>query len=106
MTTNSHDFSKLGFWGLIGGSHEVIARHPCGVQRHHGEWRLSPLDDSDSDLRDMKQLWRKWRSVIGELLFAKRVRVRKITRVGIQWSVVLEFFPQPCQTRCALWRWS
>ena len=34
------------FLGLIAGSDEVIALHPDGVQRHHGEWRLSPWDAS------------------------------------------------------------
>ena len=45
MTTNDHVFRKHGFLGLIGGSDEVIALHPDGVQRHHGEWRVSPLED-------------------------------------------------------------
>ena len=34
MMTNNHDFKQLG---LIAGSDEVIALHPDGVQRHHGE---------------------------------------------------------------------
>ena len=42
------------FLGLIGGSDEVIALHPDGVQRHHGEWRVSPLDDPESNLRWLK----------------------------------------------------
>ena len=28
-------------------SDEVIALHPDGVQRHHGEWRVSPLEDPE-----------------------------------------------------------
>ena len=40
--------------GLIGGSGEGIALHPDAVQRHHGEWRVSPLDDLESNLRDLK----------------------------------------------------
>ena len=36
---------------LISGSDDVIALHPDGVQRHHGEWRVSPLDDPESNLR-------------------------------------------------------
>ena len=51
MTTNNHDFQQAWFLGLIGGSDEVIALHPDGVQRHHGEWRVSPLDDPESNLR-------------------------------------------------------
>ena len=38
-------FQTAWFFGLISGSDEVIALHPDGVQRHHGEWRVSPLDD-------------------------------------------------------------
>ena len=36
-------FQTAWFLGLIAGSDEVIALHPDGVQRHHGEWRVSPL---------------------------------------------------------------
>ena len=32
----------------------MIALHPDGVQRHHGEWRVSPLDDPESNLRELK----------------------------------------------------
>ena len=39
------------FLGLVAGSGEVIALHPHGVQRHHGEWLVSPLDDLESNLR-------------------------------------------------------
>ena len=35
-------FQPPWFLGLIAGSDEVIALHPDGVQRHHGEWRVSP----------------------------------------------------------------
>ena len=38
-------FQTVWFLGLIAGSDEVIALHPDGVQRHHGEWRVSPMDD-------------------------------------------------------------
>ena len=44
----------LGLIGLIAGSDEVIALHPHDVQRHHGEWRVSPLDDPESNLRELK----------------------------------------------------
>ena len=37
-------FQTAWFLGLIAGSDEVIALHPDGVQRHHGEWRVSPYD--------------------------------------------------------------
>ena len=42
------------FLGLTGASSEVIALHPDGAQRHHGEWRVSPLDDLESNLRELK----------------------------------------------------
>ena len=32
----------------------VIALHLDGVQRHHDEWRVSPLDDPESNLRELK----------------------------------------------------
>ena len=50
MTTNSHDTQQAWFLGLIAASDEVIALRPGGVQRHHGEWRVSPLDDLESNL--------------------------------------------------------
>ena len=40
-------FQQAWFLGLIGGSAEVIALHRDGVQRHQGEWRVSPLDDPE-----------------------------------------------------------
>ena len=48
-------FQQAWFLGLIAGSDEVIALHPDGVQRHHGEWRVSPLDDPESNLRELKK---------------------------------------------------
>ena len=48
-------FQQAWFLGLIGGSDEVIALHPDGGQRHHGEWRVSPLDDPESSLRELKE---------------------------------------------------
>ena len=54
MTTNNHDIEQACFLGLIAGSDEVIALHPDGVQRHHGEWRVGPLDDPESNLRELK----------------------------------------------------
>ena len=43
-------FQQAWFLGLIGGSDEVIALHPDGMQRHHGD----PLDDPESNLRELK----------------------------------------------------
>ena len=43
------------FLGVIAGSDEVIALHPDGAQRHLGEWRVSPLDDLESNLRELKK---------------------------------------------------
>ena len=47
-------FQTASFLGLIAGSDEVIALHPDGVQRHHGQWRVSPLDDPESNLRELR----------------------------------------------------
>ena len=47
-------FQQAWFLGLIAGSDEVIALHPDGVQRHQGEWRVSPLNDPESNLRELK----------------------------------------------------
>ena len=47
-------FQTAWFLGLIANSNEVIALPPDGVQRHHGEWRVSPLDDPQSNLRELK----------------------------------------------------
>ena len=55
MTTNNHVFKQAWFLGLIGSSDEVIALHPDGVQRHHDEWRVSPLDDPEPHLRESKR---------------------------------------------------
>ena len=41
-------------WILNHCSDDVIALHPDGVQRHHGERRVSPLDDLESNLRELK----------------------------------------------------
>ena len=47
-------FEQAWFLGSIAGSDEVTALHPDGVQRHHGEWRVSPLDDPELNLRELK----------------------------------------------------
>ena len=47
-------FQQAWFLGSTAGSDEVIALHSYGVQRHHGEWRASPLDDLEKNLRDLK----------------------------------------------------
>ena len=49
-------FQTAWFLGLFAGPDEVIALHPDGVQRHHGEWRVSPLDDPESHLRELKSV--------------------------------------------------
>ena len=43
-------FQQAWFLGLIAGSDGVIALHPDGMQCHHGEWRVNPLDDPASNL--------------------------------------------------------
>ena len=47
-------FQTAWFFGLIAGSDEVITLHPDGVQRRRGECRVSPLDDPESNLRELK----------------------------------------------------
>ena len=47
-------FQTAWFLGLIDGSEKVIALHPDGVQRHHGEWRVCLLSDPESKLRELK----------------------------------------------------
>ena len=56
-TTNNQQprFQTAWFLGLIAGSDEVFALQPDGVQRHHGECRVSPLDDPESNLRELKK---------------------------------------------------
>ena len=48
-------FQQAWFVGLIAGSDDVIALYLDGVQRHHGEWRVSLLDDPESNLRELKK---------------------------------------------------
>ena len=48
-------FQQAWFLGVIAGSDEVIALHPDGLQRQHGEWRVSPLDDPESNLRELNR---------------------------------------------------
>ena len=47
-------FQQAWFLVLIAGSNEVIALRPDGVLRHHGECRVRPLDDPESNLRELK----------------------------------------------------
>ena len=34
----------------------MVASHPDGAQRHHGEWRVSLLDDPESNLRELREV--------------------------------------------------
>ena len=47
-------FQQAWFLALIAGSDEVIALHPNKVQHLHSEWRASPLDDPESNLRELQ----------------------------------------------------
>ena len=71
-------FQTAWFLGLIAGSDEVVVLHPDGVQRHHDEWRVSPMDD-----RDGSRLAN---------LGARRVRMFDITKVGTLRNAEDEFF--------------
>ena len=46
-------FQQGWFLGVIGGGGEVIALHPDGTHRHHGERRESPLDEPEKDTREL-----------------------------------------------------
>ena len=77
-------FQHAWFLGLIRGSDEVIALHPDGVQRHHGEWRVSPLDDPELNLRELKSSSGTDDGMrLEKLLDARRVKIHVITKVGI-----------------------
>ena len=82
----------------------MIALHPDGVQRHHGEWRVSPLDDPESNLRELKSALELMTEVDWGTLGARRVRIFDITKVGTLWNVVNELFLRRYQTRCGLSR--
>ena len=75
-------FQTAWFLRLISGSDEVIALHPDGVQRHHGEWRVSPLDDPESYLREFKNAPALMTEVVGEHLGARRVMIFDIIKAG------------------------
>ena len=47
-------FQRAWFLVLTGGSDEVIPLHSDGVQRHHSEWRVRPLDDLEWNLPELK----------------------------------------------------
>ena len=89
-------FQQAWFLGLD----EVIALHPDGVQRHHGEWRVSPLDDPESNLPELKSAPALKRSTIGDHLGARRVRMFDITKVGTLRNAENKFFLPRYQTRC------
>ena len=78
-------FQTARFLGLIAGSDEVIALHADGVQRHHGEWRVSPLDDPESNLRELK---------------SECSSAHDGSRLANTWVAENEFFLQRYQTRC------
>ena len=97
-------FQQARFLGFVGGPNEVIALRPYGVQRHHGEWLVSPLDDSESDLREkttaLAQMAKcNWRTPVCKTC------QESSTSQGLAFcGVVPESFLQQCPTRCALWR--
>ena len=101
MTTR---FQQAWFLGLIAVSDEVIALHPDGVQRHPGEWCVSPLDDPESNLRELKSDLALMTEVDWRTLDARRVRMCDNTNVGTLWNAGNEFFLQRYLTRCGLSR--
>ena len=83
-------------WKLL---HPMIVVSPDGVQRHHDEKRVSPLDDPESNLRELKST----RKSIGEHLGARRVRIF-VTKVGTLQTAENEFFFLRYRKRCGLSR--
>ena len=90
------DFTSQSYPGLIAGSDEVIALHPDGVQRHHGEWRVSQLDDPESNLRELNSA----PEIMTEVDW--RTPGCDITKGGTLRNAENEFFVRRYQTRCGL----
>ena len=80
-------FQQAWFLGLIDDTDEVIALHPDGVQRHHGEWRVSPLDDPESNLRcscadDGMRLANTWLQDVSGCAISQRLAVCGMQRTS------------------------
>ena len=105
MVTQQPRFQTAWFLGLIAGSDEVIALHPGGVQRHHGEWRVIPLDDLESNLRELKSSLALMTDVDWRTPGCKTCQDVRYHR---GWHSVecreREFFLRRYQTRCGLSR--
>ena len=97
-------FQTAWFLGLIDFSGEVIALHPDGVQRRHGEWRVSPMDDPESKLRELKSALALMTEVDWRTPGCKTCQVCDITKVGTLRDAENEFFLRRYRTRCGLSR--
>ena len=80
MTTNNHFRQQAWFLGLIAGSDEVTALHRDGVQRLI--MVACPLDDRESDLRELRSAAALVKLSVGEHVGARRVRMFDVTKVG------------------------
>ena len=83
----------------------MIALHPDGVQRHHGEWRVSPMDDPESDLRELKSALALMTDCDWQTPEVQDVSGYSISRMaGTLRNAENEFFLRRYQTRCGLLR--
>ena len=106
MTTNIPRFQQAWFLGSIAGSDEVFALHSYGVQRHHGEWRVSPLDDLEIEPARLEKCSCAddgMRLAITNLV-ARRDRMCGITKVGTLRNAENEFSLKRYLTRGGLLR--
>ena len=101
MTKKQPRFQTAWFLGLIAGSDELIALRQDGVQRHHGEWCVSQLDDPEPNLRELKSALALMTEVDWRTL---GVRTFGIAKVGTLRNAENEFFHRRYLTRCGLLR--
>ena len=78
--------------------------HPGGVQRHHGEWRLSPLDDPESNLRELQSALALMAECDWRTLGCKTCQDVRYHKVGTLRNAENKFFLQRYHTRCSLSR--
>ena len=78
----------------------MIALNPDGVQRHQDEWRVSPLDDPESKLRELTTALAQMTECDWKTPGCKKCQSAQTSqRVGIHWNVRPESFLQLCRTR-------
>ena len=80
----------------------MIALHPDGVKRAHGEWRVSRLGGPESNLGKLKSALSLMTRVDWQQLGARHVRMCGITKIGTLRHAENEFLLQQYMTRCDL----